>query len=165
MFRSTRDRLLSLTLHGLAAVSGLIVVLILVFVLQESFPVISGVMLSRFVTDGSWHPAAESAEGTFNLLPIAVGTLLSSAGAVILATPLGILSAVFIQFYAPLHLARWYRRMIELLAGIPSVVFGLWGLVVLVPLIARIHPPGPSLFTGIVILTLMILPTVALCPG
>ena len=59
-------------------------------------------------------------------------------------------------------LRRPYRRLIELLAGIPSVVYGFWGLVVLVPLIGAIHPPGPSLLAGIVILTIMILPTIAL---
>ncbi len=91
-----------------------------------------------------------------------MGTLLAMSGAVLAATPLGILSAVFCQFYAPPLLARWYRRLIELLAGIPSVVYGFWGLVVLVPLIARLHPPGPSLLAGILILTVMILPTIAL---
>jgi phosphate transport system permease protein len=58
--------------------------------------------------------------------------------------------------------AGLYRRLIELLAGIPSVVYGFWGLVVLVPLIGKIHPPGPSLLAGIAILTVMILPTIAL---
>jgi phosphate transport system permease protein len=80
----------------------------------------------------------------------------------LLATPLGILSAVFCHYYAPPMVARPYRRLIELLAGIPSVVYGFWGLVVLVPLIGEIHPPGPSLFAGILILAIMIFPTIAL---
>lgn len=83
-------------------------------------------------------------------------------GAVLLAAPVGILSAVFCQFYAPEPVAAAYRRLMELLAGIPSVVYGLWGLVVLVPLIARLEPPGPSLLAGILVLSLMILPTQAL---
>jgi phosphate transport system permease protein len=90
------------------------------------------------------------------------GTLFAMTGAVLVATPLGILSAVFCHYYAPRPVARWYRRLIELLAGIPSVVYGFWGLVNLVPLIARLHPPGPSLLAGILILTIMILPTIAL---
>ncbi|HWV45301.1 MAG TPA: phosphate ABC transporter permease subunit PstC, partial [Nitrospira sp.] len=90
------------------------------------------------------------------------GTLFAMTGSVLIATPLGILSAVFCHYYAPLALALPYRRMIELLAGIPSVVYGFWGLVVLVPLIAEIQPPGPSLLAGILILTIMILPTIAL---
>ncbi|MFG0332126.1 MAG: phosphate ABC transporter permease subunit PstC, partial [Maioricimonas sp. JB049] len=112
--------------------------------------------------DASWHPAADAAEGTFNLLPMFVGTLLATGGAVLLATPLGVGSALFCRFYAPPLLARPYRMMIELLAGIPSVVYGFWGLVVLVPLIAAIAQPGSSLLAGILILSIMILPTVAL---
>jgi phosphate transport system permease protein len=83
-------------------------------------------------------------------------------GSVLVATPLGIISAVFRQYYAPRAVGQLYRRLIELLAGIPSVVYGFWGLVVLVPLIGRIHPPGQSLLAGILILTIMILPTIAL---
>jgi phosphate transport system permease protein len=83
-------------------------------------------------------------------------------GSVLIATPLGILSAVFCHYYAPPAIARLYRRLIELLAGIPSVVYGFWGIMVLVPLIAEIQPPGPSLLAGILILTIMILPTIAL---
>ncbi|MCS6320402.1 MAG: phosphate ABC transporter permease subunit PstC, partial [Nitrospira sp.] len=93
-----------------------------------------------------------------NLTPMLWGTLFAMAGAVMVATPLGILSAVFCHSYAPPAVARPYRRLIELLAGIPSVVYGWWGLVVLVPLIGEIHPPGPSLLAGIVILAIMILP-------
>jgi phosphate transport system permease protein len=114
--------------------------------------------LSRFFTDPSWHPA----EGFYNLLPMVWGTLFTMAGSVLVATPLGILSAVFCRYYAPPFIAGVYRRLIELLAGIPSVVYGFWGLVVLVPLIGRIQPPGPSLLAGIIILSIMILPTIAL---
>ena len=143
-------------------IAGSVVVVIGAFVVGESIPALTHIGGSRFMTDESWHPAADASFGQFNLLPILIGTVLSSFAAISVAAPLGILSAAFCQFYAPLRVARWYRLMIELMAGVPSVVFGLWGLVVLVPIIARIHPPGQSLFTGIVILTLMILPTVAL---
>ena len=147
---------------GLAAIAGSVVVVIGAFVVGESIPALTHIGGSRFIIDESWHPAADASLGQFNLLPILIGTVLSSFAAISIAAPLGILSAVFCQFYAPPRVARWYRLMIELMAGVPSVVFGLWGLVVLVPIIARIHPPGQSLFTGIIILTLMILPTVAL---
>jgi phosphate transport system permease protein len=91
-----------------------------------------------------------------------VGTLLATAGAVAVATPLGICSALFCHFYAPPPLAWAYRRLVELLAGVPSVVYGFWGLVVLVPLIARWQPPGASLLAGSAILAIMVLPTMAL---
>lgn len=145
-------------LRGMAIVSGLILLAIAGFLCWEAWPILQNIGLSRFFTDSSWHPTSNE----FNLLPMLWGTLLVAAGAVLLATPMGILSAIFCHYYAPTAIAYFYRRLIELLAGIPSVVYGFWGLVVLVPIIGRLHPPGPSLLAGILILTLMILPTIAL---
>ncbi len=156
--RSRGDTVLVWGLRGSAAVSGAIALLIGVFLVLESVPVLRNVGIGRFFGDRSWHPA----EGLYNLTPMLWGTLFAMAGAVLVATPLGILSAVFCQYYAPASIARVYRRLIELLAGIPSVVFGLWGLMVLVPLIGAIRPPGPSLLAGIIVLAIMILPTIAL---
>lgn len=141
-----------------AGVAGLIVVWMLGFLLLESWPVLHAVGPARFFRDPQWHPA----EGLFGLLPMLAGTALATAGALLLATPLGISSALFCCFYAPRGISGPYRRMIELLAGIPSVVFGLWGLVVLVPLLNRIYPPGASLLAAVLILALMVLPTLAL---
>ena len=156
--RWSTDRLLLWLLRGAAAIAGAIVVLIVSFLVLEALPVFRHVGVARFFTDPSWHPA----EGFYNLMPMVWGTVFAMVGSVLIATPLGILSAVFCHYYAPTAIARPYRRLIELLAGIPSVVYGFWGLVVLVPLIGAIHPPGPSLLAGIVILTIMILPTIAL---
>jgi len=152
------DRLLLWLLRGAAAIAGAIVLLIVAFLVMEALPVLRHVGVARFFTDPSWHPA----EGFYNLTPMLWGTLFAMVGSVLIATPLGILSAVFCHYYAPPAVARHYRKLIELLAGIPSVVYGFWGLVVLVPLIGAIHPPGPSLLAGIVILAIMILPTIAL---
>lgn len=156
------DRLLIWILRGCGAITGAVVVLIAAFLVSESLPGLRRVGLGRFFGDPSWHPAAVAADGSFNLLPMLWGTLFATAGAVLLAAPLGLLSAIFCRHVAPPVLAGSYRRLIELLAGIPSVVYGFWGLVVLVPLIARIEPPGASLLSGILVLALMILPTVAL---
>ncbi len=132
--------------------------LILGFLLQEALPVLQEVGITAFFTDKTWNPGEQS----YNLVPMIWGTVFTTTGAVLLATPLGIISALFCQYYAPKAIASSYRRLIELLAGIPSVVYGFWGLVVLVPLINQLHPPGTSLLAGIAILTLMILPTIAL---
>jgi phosphate transport system permease protein len=156
--RSVVDRLLVWTLRACATVAGAIVLLIVVFLLAESLPVLRHVGVLRFFTDPRWAPT----EGLYDLTPMLAGTLCVMTGAVLVATPLGILSAVFCHFYAPPVVAAVYRRLIELLAGIPSVVYGFWGLVSLAPLIGRLHPPGPSLLAGILILTIMILPTIAL---
>ncbi|MFE1746759.1 phosphate ABC transporter permease subunit PstC [Coleofasciculus sp. H7-2] len=158
MSQSRNEVILVWILRGMAIVSGAIALLILLFLIWETLPILQNIGLTRFFNDPSWHPASEE----FNLMPMLWGSLFVTAGSVLVATPLGILSAVFCHYYAPPILAKIYRRLIELLAGIPSVVYGFWGLVVLVPIIGRIHPPGPSLFAGILILTLMILPTIAL---
>ncbi len=146
---------------GGASASG-ILLLVLFFLGRESWPALRSVGTTRWFTDDGWHPSASAAAGQFGLAPMIAGTLLSSAGAVLLAGMLGVGTAVFCRFYAPRVLGALLSRSIELLAGIPSVVFGLWGLTTLAPLVRRIEPPGPSLCTGILVLAFMILPTVAL---
>lgn len=162
MFRLRTDTLLVWTLRGCAILAGAIVLLICVFLVSEAVPVLREVSPTRFFADESWHPADGTVQGQFNLTPMLWGTLLVTIGAVLIAAPLGIGSALFCHFYAPPVIAGPYRKLIELLAGIPSVVYGLWGLVVLVPLIGSLHPPGPSLLAGVIILSIMILPTIAL---
>ncbi|QDT94608.1 phosphate ABC transporter permease subunit PstC [Gimesia aquarii] len=162
MFRLQSDTLLVWALRACAALAGIIVLLILVFLVNEALPALRDVGPSRFFGDKSWHPAEGAAQGQFNLTPMLWGTLFVTTGAVLVATPLGIGSALFCHFYAPSTIAGPYRKLVELLAGIPSVVYGLWGLVVLVPIIGDFHPPGPSLLAGTIILSIMILPTIAL---
>ena len=152
------DRRLAPLLAVLAAGAALILLLVLVFLLREAWPVLNGDGWQRFFGDDGWYPL----EGRFGLLAMVWATLAATFGAILLAAPLGLASAIFVCFYASPGLARRYRMMLALLAGIPSVVYGLWGLTVLVPLIARWQPPGASLFCAILILALMILPTVAL---
>ena len=152
------DTRLAGLLSAAAGLAAAIMLLILLFLLRESWPVLRKVEWQRFLTDEAWHPA----EGLFGLAPMLEATLLSSAGALLLAGGLGLGSALFCRYCAPPSIARNYRHLLILLAGIPSVVFGFWGLTVLVPLIARWQPPGASLLDAILVLTLMILPTVAL---
>lgn len=156
--RSKGDTLLLWSVRLLGITAGGILLLVVSFLVRESWPALQEIGLSRFFTDPDWYPT----ENAYRLTPMIWGTVLTTLGAILLAAPLGILSALFCHFYAPPLLAQWYRRMVELLAGIPSVVFGFWGLVVLVPIIGRWHPPGPSLLTGILVLALMIVPTIML---
>lgn len=152
------DKLLIGILRAGAMMAALVMLLILIFLIHESWPALSSIPIARFLTDTSWHPL----EGTYNLMPMLSGTLLAGMGALLLAVPLGLASAIFIVFYASSYPAAIYKRLIELLSGIPSVVFGFWGLTTLVPLINQWHPPGASLLAGIGVLTLMILPTITL---
>ncbi len=158
MSRARVDAVLAWALRGAALATGALALLIGVFLALESIPILRDAGASRFFTDPAWRPT----EGLYNMVPMLWGTLFAMAGAVLLATPIGLLSAVFCRFYAPPRVSMLYRRLIELLAGIPSVVYGLWGLMVLVPLIGRLEPPGPSLLAGILVLATMILPTIAL---
>ncbi len=156
--RSKGDFLLSWSVRLLALTTGGLLLLVVAFLFHESWPALQHIGLSRFFSDPDWYPT----DNSYRLTSMVWGTILATTGAVLLASPLGILSALFCHFYAPPLLGRWYRHMVELLAGIPSVVFGFWGLVVLVPMIGRWHPPGPSLLAGILILTFMIMPTIML---
>jgi len=148
-------------LTALATGAALILLLVLIFLLREAWPVLSSGGWWRFFSDDGWYPL----EGRFGLLPMVWATLAVALGSIALAAPFGLAGAVFERFYAPIALAKGYRMVLALLAGIPSVVYGLWGLTVLVPLIGRWQPPGAGLFTAIIILGFMILPTVALTAG
>jgi phosphate transport system permease protein len=155
-------RLKLVALRGAAAAAGTICILIAAFVVIEAWPALESVGPVRFFTDESWHPAGGPRAGRFDFTPMIIGTLAASSGALLLAAPLGVASAIFSGFYAPRLVRRAYRRTLQLLAGIPSVVYGLWGLMVLAPLIRQMQPPGQSLLAAVLILALMILPTIAL---
>jgi phosphate transport system permease protein len=159
--RST-DRALVAAFGAAAAVTGAIVVLMAVFLVFESLPALGTIGLRRVLSDGAWFPAGGLADGRFDLRPMIVGTVAAAAGALALAAPLGVASALLCVFYAPAPVGALYRRVLELMAGIPSVVYGWWGLVVLAPIVRQVQPPGQSLLTAMLILALMILPTVAL---
>ena len=153
-----RDRIVSNLLLGVGLLVSAIVVLTIAFLFKESLPALREIGLAEFFAGDGWHPTS----GSFNLLPMLVATLATTVGAITLAGPCAVIVSIFMVFYSPHWLARWYEHMITLLAGIPSVVYGFWGLTTLSPTIARIKPPGQSLLTGIIILAIMILPTVVL---
>ena len=114
--------------------------------------------LSHLVTDDTWNPAGRQ----FNLTPMIFGSLLATFGSALLAAPIGIGVAIFLNYYSPKKIGWAVRRLVEIMAGVPSVVYGLWGLSVLVPLIASISPieQGQSLLAGILILAFMTIPTI-----
>lgn len=151
------DVWLAALLRGFALAAALLLGLILWFLLKESWSALAGGGWLRFL-HGGWYPLS----GEFNLWPMVAATLAVTLGALLLALPLGLLGAVFARYLAPLWLARSWRMMTALLAGIPSVVFGLWGLTAVVPIIVMWAPPGASLLAAILVLTLMILPTLLL---
>jgi phosphate transport system permease protein len=161
MSRSRLDAVVTRALGVVAALSCGLIALIVLFLVVQAWPALETAGM-RLFTDDAWRPTRQGGPAEFGLGPLIMGTLAITVGAVALAAPLGLASAVFCQFYAPPMVGVAYRRMIELLAGIPSVVFGFWGLVVLAPLVSRFRPPGQSLLTGALVVGLMILPTIML---
>jgi phosphate transport system permease protein len=142
-----------------AQLSALLFVFLLIFLLREAAPAWNNPGAQALLQDDAWFPSS----GQFGMMPMLLATLVTTAGALLLAVPVGISASVFSNFFAAPWLAPIFRRLVELLAGIPSVVFGLWGLLVLVPAIAQnFGGPGQSLLAAILVLALMILPTVAL---
>ncbi len=158
---STIDRVTVWSLRAVAAAAASLVVIIVGLLVIESATALRDVA-GRLVSDPSWHPAPRASQGAFGIMPMVWGTLAVTVGACALAAPAGVASGVFCRFYAGRRLAAGYRGLIGLLAGIPSVVYGFWGLVVVAPLIAEFQPPGAGLATGVLVVGLMITPTIAL---
>jgi phosphate transport system permease protein len=143
---------------AVSAVLAILVLLVVLFLLSaDSYKVLSSIPLSKFVT-GRWSPSS----GEYNLLPMAVGGLAASMGALLIVSPLSVFGAMALQLFSPRSLASAVRKIFELMSGIPSVIFGLWGLGVLVPLIGEWTPPGASLLAAILVLSLMVLPSTIL---
>ncbi len=158
MSRQKTDLILVFSLRIMATLSGVITAVIVLFLINESLPFFNSKGLDSLFYDSSWYPM----DGVYNLIPMLSGSVFVMIGAVLLAAPLGVMAAIFSVYYAPKITSKFFITLINLLAGVPSVVFGLWGLVVLVPFINKIQPPGASLLAAIIVLALMVLPTITL---
>jgi phosphate transport system permease protein len=159
------DQFIQRALTVIATTSILVVVLIFVFTFMESTDAIKNIGLGELLTGTIWRPGAVIGEqtGQFGLVPMVVGSLYSTLGAVLLGVPLSIFTAILLGEIAPHAIREIFRSAIELLAGIPSVIFGLFGMVVLAPLIRNIEINGNSGFgilNASIILAIMILPTI-----
>jgi phosphate transport system permease protein len=161
LYRLNVDDTFAVALRLTAGLAAGIVLLIVLFVVRESAPALSEIGVTRMLTDDQWRPRAHE-NPRFGVLPMLAASALVTVVSLLIAVPLGLAGALFSQYYAPRVAGRMFEQLVELLAGVPSVVFGFWGLVVLVPMINRIQPPGHSLLAGGVVLSLMILPTVLL---
>ncbi|MCL2880292.1 MAG: phosphate ABC transporter permease subunit PstC [Treponema sp.] len=140
---------------ALSSISAL--ALITVFIIVKGVPIIAKVGVLNFIFGMSWAPG----HGEFGIFPMIVGTVTVTLGAAVLGVPIGICCSIFLSEFAPAMLRNIFRPAIQLLAGIPSVVYGFWGLLFIVPFI-RVHLGGPglSILAGSIILAIMILPTI-----
>jgi len=140
-----------------AVASILIVFIIILFIFYEGWPIFTKYGLKSFLLGHRWYPE----DNIFGIFPMIVGTFYVTLGALIMGVPLGLGCAIFLAEFAPPRLARLIRPGIELLAAIPSVVYGFWGMMVIVPFVRTyLGGPGYSILTGAIILAVMILPTI-----
>lgn len=140
-----------------AAVSIIAVALICLFVFVNGVPALAQIGLPDFLFGMTWRPAND----LYGIFPMIIGSIYVTAGAIVLGVPVGVLCAIFLSRYARGRAMRALKTGVELLAGIPSVVYGFFGLMILVPFI-RMHSPGNgfSLLAAAVLLGIMILPTI-----
>ena len=140
-----------------ACVSILAVVLICVYLFASGVPAIGEIGVTDFLFGTKWKPSS----GYYGIFPMIIGSILVTGIAVVIGVPIGILCAVFMSHYCPKKLYRFVKPAINLLAGIPSIVYGFFGLVVIVPIMKeRFGGSGKSLLTAGILLGIMILPTV-----
>lgn len=139
-----------------ACISILAVILICWFIFSNAFPAIKEIGVSEFLLGTKWKPLND----IFGIFPMIIGSLYVTAIAIAIGVPIGVLCAVFMAKYCPKRLYKFIKPAIDLLAGIPSVVYGFFGLVVIVPAVRQIFGGGKSVFTAAILLAIMILPTV-----
>lgn len=140
-----------------ACVSILAVILICVFLFASGVPAIKEIGLTDFLFGMSWKPG----QGLYGVFPMIIGSIYVTAGAIIIGVPIGLLCAVFMSRYCPDKLYKILKPAIDLLAGIPSIVYGFFGLMVVVPLVQQYFGgSGKSLLTSAILLGIMILPTI-----
>src|SRR5690606_27842820 len=133
------------------------VAIITVYIFGKGVPAIFKIGADDFILGKTWKPL----QNIFGILPMIIGSLYATLGAIIMGVPIGILTAVFLAEVAPKWLVRIIKPAVQLLAGIPSVVYGFFGLVVIVPLISEYFGgPGNSLLAVNIMLGIMILPTI-----
>ena len=152
-------------MHTLFLVCGVIaiafVLLISVYLIISGMPAIREVGLKEFLFGTQWA-SSHKTDPKFGILPFILTSIYGTAGAIVIGVPIGFLTAVFLAKVAPPKLAAVVRPAVDLLAGIPSVVYGLVGMIVLVPAIRKVFglPAGDSLLAAIIVLAVMILPSI-----
>lgn len=141
-----------------ACISILAVALICIYLFANGLPAIGKIGPLEFLLGTDWRPSAEQ----YGIFPMILGSIYVTAGAIIVGVPLGLLAAIFMAKFCPAPLYKLLKPAVDLLAGIPSIVYGFFGLMVIVPLMQDLFPntSGKSILTASVLLGIMILPTI-----
>ena len=159
-----KSNIFEAVVHGIFLILGLItvgcVLLITIYLIISGIPAIRQIGLFQFLFGKKW--ASTAAQPEYGILPFILTSVYGTAGAVIIGVPIGFLTAVYLAKMAPKPVKRFMEQAVSMLAGIPSVVYGLVGMMVLVPGLRKLFhiPDGSSLFAAIIVLAVMILPSI-----
>lgn len=161
--RHLKDLIARRAMFLLTAVPGFLVLLMLFGLLQKSRAILALKSFSGLLFGSGWHPL----KGEFGFLPFLMGTLWVTLVAMVLAVPISLLTAVYLSEYAPKFIREFTKPVIDLLAGIPSVVYGVWGVLMIVPFVGKVLAPlfgvyssGYSVLSGGIVLAIMVFPTI-----
>lgn len=162
--KTQTKKLIENAVHGVFLILGLVtvaaVLIITVYLIVSGIPAIGKIGLTDFLFGRKW--ASTAAEPSYGILPFILTSIYGTAGAILLGVPVGFMASVYLAKMAPAKIKNVVVEAVSLLAGIPSVVYGLVGMMVLVPGIRRVFnvPDGASLLAAIIVLAIMILPSI-----
>ncbi len=158
--RYLKEKGIESLLFASGAVAVVALFLLCIFLFRDGLLLFEEYPFSSFLTDTKWFPTSDPEH--FGLLPLFLGSLIVTVGAILFSVPLGIAAAIYISELANPKVASFLKPITEILAGIPSVVYGFFGLVVLVPVVQKTLqiPTGQTALTGSIMLGIMALPTI-----
>lgn len=152
-----REKLMKIVFLLCACISIIAVVIICLFIFANGVPAVGKIGFFDFIFGTHWKPSS----GEFGIFPMIVASIYVTAGAIIIGVPIGLLTAVFLAKYCPKRLYKVIKPLINLLASIPSIVYGFFCLVVVVPIIQELtNTSGKGILTASILLGIMILPTI-----
>ena len=163
MVRNLKEKVMEIVFLAAACASIIAVSLICIFLFQSGLPAMKEIGLSDFLFGTEWRPG----NNLFGIFPMIVGSIYVTAGAIIIGVPIGLFMAVYLAMYCPDKVYKVLKPAVDLLAGIPSIVYGFFGMVVIVPAvryffneIIDLNGKGDSILTASIVLGIMILPTI-----
>ena len=151
-----KEGLFKILFAAAALFSVLAVVVISLFLFASAIPTIQEIGPLKFLFGKTWKPSSN----IYGIFPMIVGSLYVTGISILIGVPLGLFTALYMTYFAPKRLYRVMKPAVELLAGIPSIVYGFFGLMVLVPMFRTVFGNGKSILTASVLLSFMILPTI-----
>ena len=158
MQRDARETVMKYVFLISALISVLSIILIFYFIFSGGLPFILRQGVWEFLTGTNWRPTASQPE--FGILPMIVGSLIVTGGAILIGVPIGVLTAVYMVFYCPKAYYRYAKSAINLMAAIPSIVYGFFALQIFVPFFRIMGRSGMNMVTASLLLGIMILPTI-----